>query len=181
MSSSSSLAITNKTFGFSFFIFQILKESSSSPNNNDRQIQHPQSARASSVQIHRHRTRWHQQMGMAGQPAQRLLLLLHGTLWPSQLLLGGREWEQSPRPLQSDGEDASAMRATCGQTWWFLILFSSLFSKSCFIFWPAHLSRKQNRRFFFFFFFLNLSNYSCLSLWSFFFFYKSTVHHCPNS
>lgn len=176
MSSSSSLAITNKTFDFSLFIFQILKESSSSPNNNDRQIQHPQSARASSVQIHRHRTRWHQQMGMAGQPAQRLLLLLHGTLWPSQLLLGGREREQSPRPLQSDGEDASAMWTTCGQTWWFLIFFIIVFKVTFHFLTSAfELQTKPN----IFFFFLNLTNYSCLSLWSFF--YKSTVHHCPNS
>lgn len=136
-------------FDFSFFIFlQILKESSSSPSNDDRQIQHPQSAWASPVQIHRHGTRWHQQMGMAGQPAQRLLLLLHGTFWPSQLLLCGREWEQSPRPLQSDGEDASAMWTTSGQTWWCLIFFIIVL-KSCFIFWPSRLNCRQNRIFFF--------------------------------
>lgn len=137
-------------FDFSFFIFlQILKESSSSPSNDDRQIQHPQSAWASPVQIHRHGTRWHQQMGMAGQPAQRLLLLLHGTFWPSQLLLCGREWEQSPRPLQSDGEDASAMWTTSGQTWWCLIFFIIVL-KSCFIFWPSRLNCRQNRISFFF-------------------------------
>lgn len=177
MSSSSSLAITNKTFGFSFFIFQILKESSSSPNNNDRQIQHPQSARASSVQIHRHWTRWHQQMGMAGQPAQRLLLLLHGTFWPSQLLLGGREWEQSPRPLQSDGEDASAMWATCGQTWWFLIFFHHCFQSHVSFsdqrIWTANKTRRV--------FFLSFWTYLIKAVYHFDLFYKSTVHHCPNS
>lgn len=59
-------------------------------------------------------------MGMAGQPAQRLLLLIHGTFWPAQLLLRGREREQSACPLQPDGEDASTMWTTCRQTWWCL-------------------------------------------------------------
>lgn len=143
-------------FDFSFFIFlQILKESSSSPSNDDRQIQHPQSAWASPVQIHRHGTRWHQQMGMAGQPAQRLLLLLHGTFWPSQLLLCGREWEQSPRPLQSDGEDASAMWTTSGQTWWCLIFFHHCFKVMFhFLTIAIELQTKPNL----FFFSLKLSN-----------------------
>lgn len=59
-------------------------------------------------------------MGMAGQPAPRLLLLIHGTFWPAQLLLRGREREQSACPLQPDGEDASTMWTTCRQTWWCL-------------------------------------------------------------
>lgn len=89
----------------------------SSPlSENDGQIQHPQSAGASSVQVHRHRTRWHQQVGMAGQPAQRLLLLLHGTLWPAQLLLRSWEREQSQSPLQPDGEDAPTVWTTGRQT-----------------------------------------------------------------
>lgn len=102
-------------------------------NNDDGQIQHPQPARASSVQIHWHWTRWHQQMGMAGQPTQRLLLLIHGTFWLAQLLFCGREWEQSSCPLQSDGEDASAMWTTSGQTWWFLISVIILFKVTSFL------------------------------------------------
>lgn len=116
--------------------------------NNDRQIQHPQSARASSVQIHWHWTRWHQQMGMAGQPTQRLLLLIHGTFWPAQLLFCGREWEQSSCPLQSDGEDASAMWTTSGQTWWFLISVIILF-KVTFSSWPLCLKLLNTNTVFF--------------------------------
>lgn len=56
-------------------------------------------------------------MGMAGQPAQRLLLLIHGTFWPAQLLLRHWEREQSACPIQPDGEDASTMWTTCRQTW----------------------------------------------------------------
>lgn len=87
---------------------------------NDRPVQHPQPAGTSPVEVHRYRTRRHQQVGMAGQPAPGLLLLLHGTLWPTQLLLCCWEREQGTCPLQPNGEDASALWATSRQTRWFL-------------------------------------------------------------
>lgn len=89
---------------------------------DDRPVQHPQPAGTSPVKVHRYRTCWHQQVGMACQPAPRLLLLLHGTLWPAQLLLCCWEWEQSTCSLQPDGEDASAVWTTSRQTWWCLEL-----------------------------------------------------------
>lgn len=84
---------------------------------DDGPLHHPQPAGAPAVQIHRHRPRRHHQVGMAGEPAPRLLLLLHGPFRPSQLLRHRGEWEQSSRPLQLDGEDAAALRAASRQAW----------------------------------------------------------------
>lgn len=70
-------------------LFSLFDQSLRDPHlsENDRQIQHPQSAGAPPVQVHRDGTRRHQQVGVAGQPAQRLLLLLHGTFRSAQLFL----------------------------------------------------------------------------------------------
>lgn len=81
---------------------------------------------------------------MAGQPAQGLLLLVHGTFWPAQLLRRGREREQSARPLQPDGEDAAAMWTPRGQTWRCLdrsvfvcraMFWCDFFKIHCYVFW----------------------------------------------
>ena len=82
---------------------------------DDGPLHYSQPARASAVQVHRHRPRGHHEVGMAGEPAPRLLLLLHGPLRSSQLLRHCREWEQSASPLQLDGEDAAALRPTSRQ------------------------------------------------------------------
>lgn len=56
-------------------------------SQDDGPLQHPQPAGAPAVKVYWHRTRRHHQVGMAGEPAQRLVLLLHGPLRPPQLLL----------------------------------------------------------------------------------------------
>lgn len=81
------------------------------PPRHDGPLHHPQPAGAPAVQVHRHGARRHHQVGVAGEPAPRLVLLLHGPLRSAQLLRHRREREQGARPLQPDGEDAAALRA----------------------------------------------------------------------
>jgi len=78
---------------------------------HDGPVHHPQPAGAPAVQVHRDGPRRHHQVGVAGEPAPGLVLLLHGALRPAQLLRHRREREQGARPLQPHGEDAAALRA----------------------------------------------------------------------
>lgn len=76
----------------SFSSLPLSRASRTHLSKNDRPLQHPQSAGASSIKVYRHRTRRHQQVGMAGQSASWFLLFLHGTFWPAELLCCG--WER---------------------------------------------------------------------------------------
>lgn len=80
-------------------------------SRHDGPLHHPQPAGAPAVQVHRDGPRRHHQVGVAGEPAPGLVLLLHGPLRPAQLLRHRREREQGARPLQPHGEDAAALRA----------------------------------------------------------------------
>lgn len=59
--------------------------------HHDGPLHHPQPVGAPPVQVHRDGPRRHHQVGVAGEPAPRLVLLLHGPLRLAQLLRHRRE------------------------------------------------------------------------------------------
>lgn len=117
-----------------------------SSQHHDGPIQHPQPAGTSTVQVHRHWTRRHQQVGMVSEPAPGLVLLVHGTLRPAQLLLCRREREQSPSSVQPDGEDAAAVWTTSRQARWFLDFVFLSMDESLMPLWSVWTSDPTNKQ-----------------------------------